>query len=209
MLQEHSDRFSVFPLDYGEFSVRTFEMYVPEAAQTGHSRPYRIGHILFQDSRRDPRLTPYPSLSVAMGLTSLACVHNKYGGVWITVNNQKLNSITQVLKISTSRWDEGLDTLGGGSVWFVSVLLMGTLQMNSRGINLTSFCAPTAVTSWLRIAQDAAGAPPSFIFVMRIVTDDRRMIRVYLDDPICLDITSSPPRFHARVICIESLTRST
>ena len=117
------------------------------------------------------------------------CFPKKSGGIRITVNYQKLNKVTEIPQIAISRVDEGLDTLGGGSVFSVFDFFSGFTQLTIHPdtIPLTAFCTPNGLYEWLRMPQGAAGAPAWFVSVMRLVTAGLDSIRMYLDDEIGSD----------------------
>ena len=188
-LTTYADVFSSSKLDYGECSLRPFEIKVPPGTQPIQSRPYRLNPVLSKQA--DAILDSYLAAGLIQHSTSpwsspLVCVPKKSGGIRITVNYQKLNKVTEIPQIAISSVDEVLDTLGGGSVFSVFDLFSGFTQLTIHPdtIPLTAFCTPNGLYEWLRMPQDAAGAPAWFVSVMRLVTASLDNIRMYLDDAI-------------------------
>ena len=121
-LTTYADVFSSSKLDYGECSLRPFEIKVPPGTQPIQSRPYRLNPVLSKQA--DAILDSYLAAGLIQHSTSpwsspLVCVPKKSGGIRITVNYQKLNKLTEIPQIAIPRVDEVLDTLGGGSVFSV------------------------------------------------------------------------------------------
>ena len=191
-LTTYADVFSSSKLDYGECSLRPFEIKVPPGTQPIQSRPYRLNPVLSKQA--DAILDSYLAAGLIQHSTSpwsspLVCVPKKSGGIRITVNYQKLNKVNEIPKISIPRVDEVLDTLCGGSVFSVFDLFSGFTQLTIQPdtISLTAFCTPNGLYEWLRMPQGAAGAPAWFVSVMRLVTAGLDNIRMYLDDAIGSD----------------------
>ena len=191
-LTTYADVFSSSKLDYGECSLRPFEIKVPPGTQPIQSRPYRLNPVLSKQA--DAILDSYLAAGLIQHSTSpwsspLVCVPKKSGGIRITVNYQKLNKVTEIPQIAIPRVDEVLDTLGGGSVFSVFDLFSGFTQLTIHPdtIPLTAFCTPNGLYEWLRMPQGAAGAPAWFVSVMRLVTAGLDNIRMYLDDAIGSD----------------------
>ena len=189
---DYADVFSSSKLDYGECSLRPFEIKVPPGTQPIQSRPYRLNPVLSKQA--DAILDSYIAAGLIQHSTSpwsspLVCVPKKSGGIRITVNYQKLNKVTEIPQIAIPRVDEVLDTLGGGSVFSVFDLFSGFTQLTIHPdtIPLTAFCTPNGLYEWLRMPQGAAGAPAWFVSVMRLVTAGLDNIRMYLDDAIGSD----------------------
>ena len=181
--------FSSPKLDYGECSLRPFEIKVPPGTQPIQSRPYRPNPVL--SKQVEAILGSYLAAGLIQHSASpwsspLVCVPKKSGGIRITVNYQKLNKVTEIPQIAISRIDEVLDTLGGGSVFSVFDLFSGFTQLtiHQDTIPLTAFCTPNGLYEWLRMPHGAAGAPTWFVSVMRLVTAGIDNIRMYLDDAI-------------------------
>ena len=179
-LTTYADVFSSSKLDYGECSLRPFEIKVPPGTQPIQSRPYRLNPVLSKQA--DAILDSYLAAGLIQHSTSpwsspLVCVPKKSGGIRITVNYQKLNKVTEIPQI------------GGGSVFSVFYLFSGFTQLTIHPdtISLTVFCTPNGLYEWLRTLQGAAGAPAWFVSVMRLVTAGLDNIRVYLDDAIGSD----------------------
>ena len=161
-LAAYADVFSISKLDYGECSLRPFEIKVPTGTQPIQSRPYRLNPVL--SKQVDAILDSYFAAGLIQHSTSpwsspLECVPKKSGGIRITVNYQKLNKVPEIPRIAIPRVDEVLDTLGGGSVFFAFDLFSGFTQLtiNPDTIPLTAFCTPNGLYEWLRMPQ---GAPP-------------------------------------------------
>ena len=191
-LTTYADVFSSSKLDYGECSLRPFEIKVPPGTQPIQSRPYRLNPVLSKQA--DAILDSYLAAGLIQHSTSpwsspLVCVPKKSGGIRITVNYQKLNKVTEIPQIAIPRVDEVLDTLGGGSVFSVFDLFSGFTQLTIHPdtIPLTAFCTPNGLYEWLRMPQGAAGAPAWLVSVMRLVTAGLDNIRMYLDDAIGSD----------------------
>ena len=191
-LTTYADVFSSSKLDYGECSLRPFEIKVPPGTQPIQSRPYRLNPVLSKQA--DAILDSYLAAGLIQHSTSpwsspLVCVPKKSGGIHITVNYQKLDKVTEIPQIAIPRVDEVLDTLGGGSVFSVFDLFSGFTQLTIHPdtIPLTAFCTPNGLYEWLRMPQGAAGAPAWFVSVMRLVTAGLDNIRMYLDDAIGSD----------------------
>ena len=191
-LSTYADVFSSSKLDYGECSLRPFEIKVPPGTQPIQSRPYRLNPVLSKQA--DAILDSYLAAGLIQHSTSpwsspLVCVPKKSGGIRITVNYQKLNKVTEIPQIAIPGVDEVLDTLGGGSVFSVFDLFSGFTQLTIHPdtIPLTAFCTPNGLYEWLRMPQGAAGAPAWFVSVMRLVTAGLDNIRMYLDDAIGSD----------------------
>ena len=191
-LAAYADVFSLSKLDYGECSLRPFEIKVPTGTQPIQSRPYRLNPVL--SKQVDAILDSYLAAGLIQHSTSpwsspLVCVPKKSGGIRITVNYQKLNKVTEIPQIAIPRVDEVLDTLGGGSVFSVFDLFSGFTQLTIHPdtIPLTAFCTPNGLYEWLRMPQGASGAPAWFVSVMRLVTAGLDNIRMYLDDAIGSD----------------------
>ena len=179
-------------LDYGECSLRLFEIKVPPGTQPIQSRPYRLNPVLSKQA--DTILDSYLAADLIQYSTSpwsspLVCVPKKSDGIRITVNYQKLNKVTEIPQIAIPRVDEVLDTLGGGSVFSVFDLFSGFTQLTIHPDTtlLTAFCTPNGLYEWLRMPQGAAAAPAWFVSVMRLVTAGLDNIRMYLDDAIGSD----------------------
>ena len=187
-----ADVFSSSKLDYGECSLRPFEIKVPPGTQPIQSRPYRLNPVL--SKQVDAILDSYFAAGLIQHSASpwsspLVCVPKKSGGIRITVNYQKLNKVTEIPQIAIPRVDEMLDTLGDGSVFSVFDLFSGFTQLtiHSDTIPLTAFCTPNGLYGWLRTPQGTTGAPAWFVSVMRLVTAGLDNIRMYLDDAIGSD----------------------
>ena len=171
-LTTFADVFSSSKLDYGECSLRPFEIKVPPGTQPIQSRPYRLNPVL--SKLADAILDSYLAAGLIKHSTSpwsspLVCVPKKSGGIRTTVNYQKLNNVTEIPQIAIPRVDEVLDTLGGGPVFSVFNLLSGFTQLTIHPdtIPLTAFCTPNGLYVWLRMPQGAAGAPAWFVSVTR------------------------------------------
>ena len=191
-LTTFADVFSSSKLDYGECSLRPFEIKVPPGTQPIQSRTYRLNPVLSQLA--DAILDSYLAAGLIQHSTSpwsspLVCVPKKSGGIRITVNYQKLNNVTEIPQIAIPRVDEVLDTLGGGSVFSVFDLFSGFTQLTIHPdtIPLSAFCTLNGLYEWLRMPQGAAGAPAWFVSVMRLVTAGFDNIRMYLGDAIGSD----------------------
>ena len=191
-LVTYADVISSSKLDYGECSLRPFEIKVRPGTQPIQSRPYRLNLVL--SKQVDAILDSY----IAAGLIQhsawpwsipLVCVPKKSGGIRITVNYQKLSKVTEIPQIAIPRVDKVLDTLGGGSGFYVFDLFSGFTQLTIHPdtIPLTAFCTPNGLYEWLRMPQGAVGAPAWFVSVMRPVTAGLDNIRMYLDDAIGSD----------------------
>ena len=163
-LVAYADVFSSSKLDYGECSLRPFEIKVPPGTQPIQSRPYRLNPVLSKqvhvtlDSYLAAGLIQH---SASPWSSPLVCVPKKSGGIRITVNYPKLNKVTENPQIAIPRVDEVLDTLGGGSVFSVFDLFSGFTQLTilPDTIPLTAFSTPNGLYEWLRMPQGAAGAP--------------------------------------------------
>ena len=97
-LAAYADVFSFSKLDYGECSLRPFEIKVPLGTQPIQSRPYRLNPVL--SKQVDAILDSYLAAGLIQHSTSpwsspLVCVPKKSGGIRITVNYQKLNKVTR------------------------------------------------------------------------------------------------------------------
>ena len=131
ILVAYADVFSSSKLDYGECSLRPFEIKVPPGTQPIQSRPYRLNPVL--SKQVDAILDSYLAAGLIQHSASpwsspLVCVLKKLGGIRITVNYQKLNKITEIPQIVIPRVDEVLDTVGGSSVFSVFDLFSGLLS---------------------------------------------------------------------------------
>ena len=191
-LSTFADVFSSFKLNYGECSLRPFEIKVPPGTQPIQSRPYRLNPVLSKHA--DAILDSYLAAGLIQHSASprsrpLVCVPKKSEGIRIIVNYQNLNKVTEIPEIAIPRVDEVLDTLGVGSVFSVFDLFSGFIQLiiPPDTIPLTAFCTPNGLYEWLRMPQGAAGAPSWFVSVMRLVTAGLDNIRMYLDDAIGSD----------------------
>ena len=191
-LTVYADVFSSSKLDYGECSLRPFEIKVPPGTQPIQSRPYRLNPVL--SKQVDAILDSYLAVGLIQHSTSpwsspLVCVRKKSGGIRITVNYQKSHKVTEIPQITIPRVDEVLDTLGGGSVFSVFDFFSGLTQLTIHPdtIPLTAFCTPNDLYEWLRMPQGAVGAPAWFVSVIRLVTAGLDYIRMYLDDAIGSD----------------------
>ena len=149
-LTTYADVFSSSKLDYGECSLRPFEIKVPPGTQPIQSRPYRLNPVLSKQA--DAILDSYLAAGLIQHSTSpwsspLVCVPKKSGGIRITVNYQKLNKVTEIPPIAIPRVDEVLDTLGGGSVFSVFDLfsVFTQLTIHSDTIPLTASCTPNGL----------------------------------------------------------------
>ena len=161
-LTTYADVFSSSKLDYGECSLRPFEIKVPPGTQLIQSCPYRLNPVLSKQA--DAILDSYLAASFIQHSTSpwsspLVCVPKKSGGIRITVNYQKLNKVTEIPQIAIPHVDEVLDTLGGGSVFSLFDRFWGFTQLiiHPDTIPLTAFCNPNGLYEWLRMPQGAAG----------------------------------------------------
>ena len=130
-LATYADVFSSSKLDYGECSLRPFEIKAPPGTRPIQSRPCRLNPVLSKQA--DAILDPYLAAGLIQHSTSpwsspLVCVPKKSGGIRITVNYQKLNKVTEIPQIAIPRVDEVLDTLGGSSVFSVFDLSWGLLS---------------------------------------------------------------------------------
>ena len=191
-LKEYADIFSSSKQDYGAYSLRPFEIKVPPGTHPIQPLPYRLNPVL--SKQVDAILDFYLAAGLIQHSTSpwsspLVCGPKTSGGIRITVNYKKLNKVTEIPQIAIPRVDEVLDTLGGGSVFWVFDLFSGFTQLtiHPNTIPLTAFCAPNGLYEWLRMPQGAAGSPAWFVSVMRLVTDGLDNIRLYLDDAIGSD----------------------
>ena len=149
-LTTYADVFSSSKLDYGECSLRPFEIKVPPGTQPIQSRPYRLNPVLSEQA--DAILDSYLAAGLIQHSTSpwsspLVCVPKKSGGIRITVNYQKFNKVTEISQIAIPRVDEMLDTLGGGSVFSVFDLFSGFTQLTIHPdtIPLTAFFTPNGL----------------------------------------------------------------
>ena len=107
-LAAYADVFSFSKLDYGECSLRPFEIKVPPGTQPIQSRPYRLNPVL--SKQVDAILDSYLAAGLIQHSTSpwsrpLACVPKKSGGIRITVNYQKLNKVIEIPQIAIPRVD--------------------------------------------------------------------------------------------------------
>ena len=98
-LTTYADVFSSSKLDYGECSLRPFEIKVPPETQPIQSRPYRLNPVL--SKQVDAILDSYLAAGLIQHSASpwsspLVCVPKKFGGIRITVNYQKLNKVTEI-----------------------------------------------------------------------------------------------------------------
>ena len=146
-LVAYADVFSSSKLDYGECSLRPFEIKMPPGTQPIQSRPYRLNPVLSKqvDAILDSYLAADLIQHSALPWSSpLVCVPKKSGGIRITVNYEKLNKVTDIPQIAIPCVDEVLDTLGGGSVLSVFDLFswLTQLTIHSNTIPLTAFCTP-------------------------------------------------------------------
>ena len=164
-LAAYADVFSLSKLDYGECSLRPFEIKVPTGTQPIQSRPYRLNPVL--SKQVDAILDSYLAAGLIQHSTSpwsspLVCVPKKSGGIRITVNYQKLNKVTEIPQIAIPPVDEVLDTLGGGSVFSVFDLFFGFTQLTIHPdtIPLTAFCTPNGLYEWLRMPKVPPAPPP-------------------------------------------------
>ena len=92
ILATFADVFSSSKLDYGECSLRPFEIKVPPGTQPIQSRTYRLNPVLSQLA--DAILDSYLAAGLIQHSTSpwsspLVCVPKKSGGIRITANYQK------------------------------------------------------------------------------------------------------------------------
>ena len=99
-LTTYADVFSSSKLDYGECSLRPFEIKVSLGTQPIQSRPYRLNPVL--SNQADAILDSYLAAGLIQHSTSpwsspLVCVPKKSGGIRITVNYQTLNKVTEIL----------------------------------------------------------------------------------------------------------------
>ena len=113
----YADVFSSSKLDYGECSLRPFEIKVPPGTQPIQSRPYRLNPLL--SKQVDAILNSYLAAGLIQHSASpwsspLVCVPKKSDGIRITVNYRKLNKVTESPQIAIPHVDKVLDTLGGG-----------------------------------------------------------------------------------------------
>ena len=178
-LTTYADVFSSSKLDFGECSLRPFEIKVPSGTQPIQSRPYRLNPVLSKQA--DAILDSYLAAGLIQHSTSpwsspLVCVPKKSGGIRITVICQKFSKVTEIPQIAIPHVDEVLDTLGGGLVFSVFDLFSGFTQLTIHPdiIPLTAFCTPNGLYEWLRMPQGAAGAPAWFVSVMRLVNRPRQ-----------------------------------
>ena len=127
------------------------------------------------------------SQNTQLGLAEYELLRNSHAiSQQITVNYQKLKKVTEIPQIAILRVDEGIDPLGGGSVFSVFDVFSGFSQLTIHPdtIPLTAFCTPNGLYEWLRMPQGAAGAPAWFVSAMRLVTAGLDNLRMYLDDAI-------------------------
>ena len=183
--------FSSSKLDYGECSLRPFEIKVSPGTQPIQSRPYRLNRVL--SKHVDAILDSYLAAgliqhSASPSLSPLVCVPKKSSGIRITVNYQNKQGHRDPSDCDPPR-RRGADTLGGGSVFSVFDLFSGFTQLTIHPDTtpLTAFCTPNGLYEWLRMPQGAAGASAWFVSVMRLVTAGLDNIRMYLDDAIGSD----------------------
>ena len=130
-LVAYADVFSSSKLDYGECSLRPFEIKVPPGTQPIQSRCYRLNPVL--SKQVDAILDSYFAAGLIQHSASpwsspLVCGPKKSGGIRITVNYEKLYKVTEIPQIAIPRVDEVLDTLGDGSVFSVFNLSRGLLS---------------------------------------------------------------------------------
>ena len=90
-LTTYADVFSSSKLDYGECSLRPFEIKVPRGIQPIQARPYRLHPIL--PKQADAILDSYLAAGLIQHSGSpwsspLVCVPNRSGGIRITVHYQ-------------------------------------------------------------------------------------------------------------------------
>ena len=164
-LTTYADVFSSSKLDYGECSLRPFEIKVPPGTQPIQSRPYRLNPVLSKQA--DAILDSYLAAGLIQHSTSpwsspLVCVPKKSGGIRITVNYQKLNKVTEIPPTAIPRVDEVLDTLGGGSVFSVSDRFSGFTQLmiHPDTIPLTPSAPPTDSTNGSACPKGLQGLLP-------------------------------------------------
>ena len=144
-LTEYADIFSSSPQDYGDCSLRPLEIKVPPGTQPIQSRPSRLNPVL--SKQVDAILGSYIAAGLIQHSTSPwsnPLVPKKFGEILITVNNQKLNKVTEIPQTAIPCVYEVLDTLGGGSVFWVFNLFSKFTQvtMHSETTTLTAFCIP-------------------------------------------------------------------
>ena len=201
-LEEYADISSSSKLDYGACSLRPFEIKDPPGTQPIQSHLYRLNPILSNqvDAILDSYLAAGPiQHSTSPWSSRLVCVPKKPGDIRITVDYQKLNKVTEIPQIVIPRFNEVLETLGGGSVFSVFDLFSGFTQLtiHPETIPLTAFCPPNGLYEWLRMPQGAAGAPAWFVSVIRLVTSNLDNLRMYLDDAIG---TNDSPTTHVATL---------
>ena len=158
-LAAYADVFSFSKLDYGECSLRPFEIKVPPGTQPIQSRPYRLNPVL--SKQVDAILDSYLAAGLIQHSTSpwsspLVCVPKKSGGIRITVNYQKLNKVTKIPQIAIPRVDEVLDPFSGFT----------QLTIHPDTIPLTAFCTLNGLYECLRMPQSTFGSPAWFVSVM-------------------------------------------
>lgn len=102
-------------------------------------------------------LRDHSSLDFALGLAFGLC--SEIRGISISVNYQKLISVMKIPKISIPPVDGFLGAIGGGSVWSVLDLVWDFSQpsVDPDSMDITAFCTPNALRSFLRMPQGADG----------------------------------------------------
>ena len=85
----------------------------------------------------------------------------KDGGVHITINYKKLNTISSLGRLPIPRVDEILDSLSEGRISFLFDLVSSFHQItiDKDTMPLTAFCTPDRLFEWLVEPQGSSAAP--------------------------------------------------
>ena len=158
----------IFQVQDGFWSLKPFEISVPEGSAPVTSRPHRINPILAKEG--DATLNQYLAAGLIQPSPSLysiplVVIPKKSGDVRITVSYQKLNKISSLSQLPIPRVDQVLDSMGKGRVFSLLNLVSSFHQFTAHKdtVLLTAFDTSTVLYEWLVMPQGSSTSPGWFV----------------------------------------------
>ena len=192
LLHEFQDVFSTSPTDLGCCSLLPFKIVVPPDSTPVTSRPYRMNPLIAKQV--DLILDEYLSAGLIQHSTSpysspIVVIPKKSGGIRITVNYKKLNSISSLGQLPIPRVEDILTKLNKGAIFSLFDFTGSFHQITvcKDTVPLTAFATPTRLFEWLRMPMGASQSPGWFVKVINEVINGLPGLEAYLDDVVKFD----------------------
>ena len=192
LLCEFRDVFSTSSTDLGSCSLLPFKITVPPDSAPVTSKPYRMNPLVAKQV--DAILDQYLAAGLIQHSNSpysspIVVIPKKSGGIRITVNYRKLNSISTLGQLPIPRVEEILAKLNKGSIFslFDFTGSFHQITVHKDTIPLTAFATPTRLFEWLRMPMGASQSAGWFVKVINEVIKDLIGVEAYLDDVVKYD----------------------